>query len=190
MILPSPTMEASLDSLLHNSRTSSPNFGVHRLKAPRTGVTTFLVRSQAYSLQIARFVFAVADTPHACLASRHISYYSVCKRVDISVSRFFYIAWALLLRSYFPFQEDVSFGYLTSNRDMDLEGADRIGGPLLCPLICRQQLPDSTPMKDSVMAVRNDVVNSMNKCYCDIPRIEAELGLSGKGLFNTMINFR
>ena len=113
-----------------------------------------------------------------------------CKRVGISVSHFFYVAWALLLRSFLPFQEEVSFGYLTSNRDMDLDGVDSIVGPLLCMLVCRQHLPDSMPLKNSLTAVRDDAVNSMSKRYCDIHRIEAELGLSGKGLFNTMINFR
>ncbi|KAK3171196.1 NRPS [Lepraria neglecta] len=113
-----------------------------------------------------------------------------CKRAGISVSHFFQIAWALLLRSYLDSQEDVSFGYVTSNRDADLEGVESIVGPLLCTLVCRQQLPDSKLLRDSLTAVRDDAVNSMSKRYCDMQRIEAELGLSGKGLFNTMVNFR
>ena len=113
-----------------------------------------------------------------------------CKRAGISVSHFFHIAWALLLRSCLVPQEDVSFGYLTSNRDVDLEGVEGIVGPLLSTLVCRQQLPDSKLLKDSLTAVRDDAVNSMSKRYCDIQRIEAELELSGKGLFNTMVNFR
>lgn len=113
-----------------------------------------------------------------------------CKGVDISVSHFFYMAWALLLRSYSPHQEDVSFGYLTSNRDMDLEGVDSMVGPLLCTLICRQQLPDLKRLRDCLTTVRDDAVRSMSQRYCDMASIEAELGLNDQGLFNTMINFR
>lgn len=112
------------------------------------------------------------------------------KRLGVSVSHFFHMAWALLLRSYLGSQKEVSFGYLNSNRDVDLEGVEGIVGPLLCMLVCRQQIPNSRLLRESLKAIRDDAVNSMNKRYCDIQQIEADIGLNGKGLFNTMINFR
>ena len=113
-----------------------------------------------------------------------------CKRAGISVSHFFHMAWALLLRSNLSNQDEVSFGYVTSNRDMDLESVESIVGPLLCTLVCRQQLPYSKLLKDFLTAVRDDAVNSMSKRYYDMQRTEVELELNEKGLFNTMVNFR
>ncbi|KAF2839734.1 putative nonribosomal peptide synthase [Patellaria atrata CBS 101060] len=106
---------------------------------------------------------------------------SFCRHHGISIANFFHATWALVLKSYIPSKE-VTFGYLVSGRDIDIDGVEETVGGLLSALVSRQAVDDQTSLTQLLTRIRDDSVQSSGHKFCDIAKINP--------LFNTMVNFR
>ena len=117
-----------------------------------------------------------------------------CRQNGISVANLFHAIWALVLKHQVLTTADSSteviFGYLVSDRDMEIPAIEEMIGPLISALICRQGLRDSAKLIELLTEVRNNSARNSGRKYCDVKQIERELGLVEKRLYNTMINHR
>ncbi|EED18482.1 nonribosomal peptide synthase, putative [Talaromyces stipitatus ATCC 10500] len=116
-----------------------------------------------------------------------------CRQQGVTVANLIHTVWALVLKlrssSSHLAGSEVCFGYLVSGRDLEIDGVDNIVGPLISMLLCRKELSDSMLLRDLLTDIRDDAIQSSSRKFCEIKQIEKDLGL-GRGLFNTMINFR
>ncbi|CAK4967634.1 unnamed protein product, partial [Aphanomyces euteiches] len=62
--------------------------------------------------------------------------------------------WAITLRKYTR-SNDVVFGQVLANRDIPVQGAERILGPLLSTVPCRVQFDDSKSAKELASVVQS-----------------------------------
>ncbi|OCL04567.1 acetyl-CoA synthetase-like protein [Glonium stellatum] len=75
----------------------------------------------------------------------------LCRKHQLTPATLFQAAWVLVLRA-FTGSDDVLFGYVTANRELDLPGVDEIVGPMINMLACRMQLPQDTATTDPMTA--------------------------------------
>ncbi|KAH7122777.1 hypothetical protein B0J11DRAFT_608385 [Dendryphion nanum] len=66
----------------------------------------------------------------------------VCRAHKITTATLFQAAWAAVLRS-FSSSDDVVFGYLTANRDLDIADVNELVGPMINMLACRLSVPET-----------------------------------------------
>lgn len=64
----------------------------------------------------------------------------LCRKHQLTPATLFQAAWILVLRA-FTGSDDVLFGYLTANRELDIAGVDEIVGPMINMLACRMNVP-------------------------------------------------
>jgi Cu/Ag efflux protein CusF len=60
----------------------------------------------------------------------------LCRTYKITSATLFQAAWIMVLRA-FVGTEDILFGYLTANRELDIPGVDELVGPMINMLACR-----------------------------------------------------
>ncbi|CAK4117398.1 unnamed protein product, partial [Aphanomyces euteiches] len=78
----------------------------------------------------------------------------IAKKLGITVAVFVKLAWAITLRKYTR-SNDVVFGQVLANRDIPVQGAERILGPLLSTVPCRVQFDDSKSAKELASVVQS-----------------------------------
>lgn len=112
-----------------------------------------------------------------------------CQSNAITVSNFFQVAWGLVLRAYTG-SDSVCFGYLTSGREIALQGAHGIAGPLINLLVCRLLLADEDSVVSSLVNNQASYALSLDNQDCALPKIISSLNLSGQSLFNTAMSLQ
>ena len=110
-----------------------------------------------------------------------------CAANDVTVSNVIYATWAVLLRAYTG-SEDVAFGYLTSGRDVPVQGAEAIIGPFINILTSRLPVQSGVPMREVVEASKEAYLQGLPHQSCSLARVQHDLGLSGQTLFNTLVS--
>lgn len=60
----------------------------------------------------------------------------LCRTYKITSATLFQAAWIMVLRA-FTGKDDILFGYLTANRELDIPGIDELVGPMINMLACR-----------------------------------------------------
>ncbi|PYI02476.1 acetyl-CoA synthetase-like protein [Aspergillus sclerotiicarbonarius CBS 121057] len=114
---------------------------------------------------------------------------SYCQDRDFTVSSLLQVAWGLVLRIYTG-SEDVIFGSLSSGRDIPLQQAHEIAGPLISLLVCRLALGDDIEL---LSALRNNQVayaNGVDNQHCSMAEVMHSLDLAGQPLFNTAMSLQ
>lgn len=109
-----------------------------------------------------------------------------CKQHGITLSTLFQTVWSLVLRI-FTEQDDVSFGYLVSGRDIPLKGIEQAIGPFFNLLCCHLHLDGAMTLQDALEVAQADGVESARFQDFSLPEIETD---ESSRLFNTLINFR
>jgi amino acid adenylation domain-containing protein len=114
-----------------------------------------------------------------------------CNSQGITLSNVFHTAWALTLSCYVG-SNDVTFGYLTSARDVqDIRQVEDMVGPMINTLACRVNLSDITqPLLNVLHKVQQDYMDSVTHRYTSLAEVQHALGLSGASLFNTALSYR
>ena len=111
-----------------------------------------------------------------------------CSEHNVTLVNLFQLAWALVLRA-FTDSEDVCFGYLSTGRDVPLNGIEEGVGAFITMLICRVDLRDATSVDELLDKVADDFTRSLPNQYCDLASIQHSLDLAGQPLFNTIMSF-
>ncbi|KAI1264374.1 peptide synthetase [Xylariaceae sp. FL1019] len=120
-----------------------------------------------------------------------------CRSLRVTVSTLLQFAWAVLLSVYTK-ERSVCFGHLASDRDVEIDDADNIVGPMLTVLVTHVVLgrTDSSSVvasiEDVIRKVQDDNTDAMAHKVFDLSAVERRLGLEipRKSLFNTLINYR
>ncbi|PYH46508.1 nonribosomal peptide synthase [Aspergillus saccharolyticus JOP 1030-1] len=113
---------------------------------------------------------------------------SFSSRKSLTISSVLQTAWALVLRHYTS-AEDVCFGYLSHGRDIPLDGAESIVGPMINMMVLRVTLSEDKNLINILEGARDDVLNSLTHQHCSLAEIHHALDLQGRSAFNTTLSF-
>ncbi len=111
----------------------------------------------------------------------------LAERKHVTLANIMHAAWGFVLRKYTE-RDDVCFGYLTAGRDAPIENIDRTVGTLINMLCCRVQISRSQRLEDIFQVAQDHHLQSMQYQHCSLARVQHELGLAGKPLYNTSIS--
>lgn len=98
------------------------------------------------------------------------------------------VVWSLVLQAYTGMDE-VCFGYVTSGRDLPIDGIEQLVGPLVNTLVSRVYLDGSSSLLEAMRGMREQRRKN-GKHQTTLMSVQRALGLSGTRLFNTTINAR
>jgi NRPS condensation-like uncharacterized protein len=112
-----------------------------------------------------------------------------CAASDVTAATVIQVAWALVLRRYVGTNRPC-FGNLRSGRDVPVNRADRILGPLIGMVPCRVDLNKSQTVLETLQTMQNDYVNSVPHQHFPLAAIHRALGLGASALFNTALSFQ
>ncbi|KAH8586225.1 hypothetical protein B0O99DRAFT_695700 [Bisporella sp. PMI_857] len=132
---------------------------------------------------------AKLDTEHSVLVPdvQSSDLRAFCRKLGVTLFNVMQVAWALVLRSYTG-MDDVCFGYLTSGRDLPIDGVEDMAGPLINMLTCRAQLNRSWSVADLINELQEQYYSSNGHQTASLGSVQRALKLSGARLFNTTIN--
>lgn len=111
------------------------------------------------------------------------------KSQGVTIANIFQVAWALVLSQYIE-SNDVSFGYLSSGRDVPVEGVQEMLGPLINMMVTRIILDPSLTVGQIVRQVQNDFFEGFKHQRVPLSEIWHALQLQGQSLFNTSLSYR
>lgn len=115
--------------------------------------------------------------------------HSFCSQHSVTLSNVLQLVWSLVLRAYTG-NENVCFGYLSSGRDVPLEGIQDAVGLFISMLVCRMDLRNELQVDDALKQIQRDYTQSMAHQAFSLGDMQHELQLSGKSLFNTAFTFQ
>lgn len=143
---------------------------------PNLNSSTSTLASETRSLRSAALQF-----------SRYPELRQLSERTHVTLANIMHAAWAFVLRKYTAC-DDVCFGYLTAGRDAPVEDISRTVGTLINMLCCRVQISRSQALEDVFRMAQDHHLQSMQYQHCSLARVQHELGLAGKPLYNTSIS--
>lgn len=111
------------------------------------------------------------------------------ENTGVTLANIMHTAWALVLRFYTG-SDDVCFGYLSAGRDAPVSGIQDTVGAFINMLCCRMKFGPSSTISEIFHKVQNDYLESLPFQRCSLARVQHELGLSGKALYNTAISIQ
>ena len=115
--------------------------------------------------------------------------HSFCAQHSVTLSNVLQLVWSLVLRVYTG-NENVCFGYLSSGRDVPLEGIQDAVGLFISMLVCRIDLSNDLQVGAALKQIQEDYTQSMAHQAFSLGDMQHELQLSGKSLFNTAFTFQ
>lgn len=110
-----------------------------------------------------------------------------CISQGVTIANIVQAVWSLVLRLYTG-SDDVCFGYLSSGRDIAVDGIEEVVGPLINMLVCRLQVLPAEGLTDLVQKVQENYLASMEHQHCSLAQIQHALKLGGRALFNTIVS--
>ncbi|PTD02744.1 Nonribosomal peptide synthetase 12 [Fusarium culmorum] len=117
------------------------------------------------------------------------SIFDFSRTFSLTPATIFQLAWGLVLRAYTN-SDDVCFGYLSSDRDMPLDGIEEAIGPYISMLISRISLSHDTALMKAMKSLQQDYLNIKEHQGASLASIQHALGLSDKPLFNTVLSIQ
>ncbi len=114
---------------------------------------------------------------------------SFCAQHRVTLSNVLQLVWSLVLRAYTG-NENVCFGYLSSGRDVPLDGIQDAVGLFISMLVCRIDLGNDVQVANALKQIQGDYTQSMAHQAFSLGDMQHELQLTGKSLFNTAFTFQ
>lgn len=112
-----------------------------------------------------------------------------CNQRGVTLSTTLQFVWSLVLRTYTG-SENVCFGYLSSGRDVPVDGIENAVGLFISMLVCRMDCGKDTLISEALEQIRDDYTQSMSHQAFSLGDMQHELQLSGKSLFNTAFTYQ
>ncbi|XTI94683.1 nonribosomal peptide synthetase [Cenococcum geophilum] len=112
-----------------------------------------------------------------------------CNSTGVTVSTVLKTVWALILRCYTG-SDQVCFGYLTSGRDVAVDGIEDAIGPFINMLVCCMDMRATSQLKQLIEQVQADYLAGLEHQHCSLAQIQRGLNLSGRPLFNTAMSIQ
>ncbi|KAK3290246.1 uncharacterized protein B0H64DRAFT_452780 [Chaetomium fimeti] len=121
--------------------------------------------------------------------NRYAELRQLSERTHVTLANIMHAAWAFVLRKYTAC-DDVCFGYLTAGRDAPVENISRTVGTLINMLCCRVKLSKSKSLESVFMMAQEEHLQSIQFQHCSLARVQHELGMAGKPLYNTSVSIQ
>ncbi|KAF5598059.1 non-ribosomal peptide synthetase [Fusarium pseudocircinatum] len=112
----------------------------------------------------------------------------LCQSNDITPANVLQLAWALVLSSRTQLDE-VCFGYLSSGRDIPIDGADTLVGPMINMIVCNIALDYSQSCVDAMRDIQDRFLDSFEHQRVSLATIQHSLSSSQQSLFNTTVSY-
>ncbi|KAH8805465.1 peptide synthetase [Xylogone sp. PMI_703] len=112
-----------------------------------------------------------------------------CKKYGFTVANLFQAAWGLVLRHYTG-QDNTSYGYLTSGRDIPVEGVTNMIGTVIHMLVYRQDIDKATTVSDLLEKTKDDFLQSLPHQYGLVDAVRKHVDESERSLFNTLMSLQ
>jgi amino acid adenylation domain-containing protein/non-ribosomal peptide synthase protein (TIGR01720 family) len=112
---------------------------------------------------------------------------SFCEKNSVTVANLAQTVWGLVLRSYTG-SDQVCFGYLSSGRDIEVDGIDEAVGPFINMLVCYMAIDRASSPAQLVKQVLADYLAGLEHQHCSLAQVQHGLNLVGRPLFNTLMS--
>lgn len=112
-----------------------------------------------------------------------------CQDQGITLSNLLQFSWSLLLHLHTG-NQDVTYGHLVSDRDVEITNAESVVGPMLSILIGRVQFQQSLNLLDSLRKLQEHNIRALAHKTYDLAYVEKYVGVGTDGLFDTLVNIR
>ncbi|KAI9367631.1 hypothetical protein BJX61DRAFT_547301 [Aspergillus egyptiacus] len=107
----------------------------------------------------------------------------------VTTANIFQLAWAMVLAQYTG-STNVSFGYLSSGRDVPVKDVHQMVGPLINMMVSHIKLDSSKSIRETLIEIQDDFFNSFTYQRAPLVEIWHSLELQGQSLFNTALSYR
>ncbi|KAL2788506.1 hypothetical protein BJX66DRAFT_340179 [Aspergillus keveii] len=107
----------------------------------------------------------------------------------VTTANIFQLAWALVL-SQFTGSTNVSFGYLSSGRDVPVKDVHQMIGPLINMMVTHVDLDTTISVEKTLREIQDNFFDSFNYQRAPLIEIWHALQLQGQSLFNTALSYR
>lgn len=116
--------------------------------------------------------------------------YDFCQANNVTLANVVQLAWALVLSSRVDSRDQISFGYLSSGRDVPIDGVDMLIGPMINMMICHFDVDSMSGLTSSeaVRAVQDRFLEGFDHQRVSLASLQHTLQQSR--LFNTTISYR
>lgn len=113
---------------------------------------------------------------------------SFCVQNGATLSNVLQLVWSLVLRVYTG-NENICFGYITSGRDVPVQGIQDAVGLFISMLVCHLELGDDLEVNKALEKIQGDYSDSMEHQTFSLSNMQHEIG-AGQALFNTVFTFQ
>ncbi len=113
---------------------------------------------------------------------------SFCVQNAATLSNVLQLVWSLVLRVYTG-NENICFGYITSGRDVPVQGVQDAVGLFISMLVCHLELSDDLEVNKALEQIQGDYSDSMEHQAFSLSNMQHEIG-AGQALFNTVFTFQ
>lgn len=113
----------------------------------------------------------------------------LAERNNITFANILLAAWSLVLRTYTS-DSEVCYGYLTSGRNVPINGIENAVGAFINMLVSRVRVSNSHSLLAMSENVQADFIESVPYQHCSLAQFQHDLGLSGQALFNTAVSIQ
>lgn len=111
------------------------------------------------------------------------------QNMDLTSPIVFKAAWAWLLKTCLN-SDDVVFGVLSSGRDIRVNGAQRIVGPMATMLPIRARVPPATTAVELCRRIQEDDLEHISRQTVSLAKIQHSIKQTDGPLFNTILNIQ
>ena len=111
-----------------------------------------------------------------------------CAQNGATLSNVLQMVWSLVLRVYTG-NETICFGYITSGRDVPVQGIQDTVGLFISMLVCHLELDDNLEVNKALEQIQADYSDSMGHQAFSLSNMQHEMG-GGQALFNTVFTFQ
>jgi amino acid adenylation domain-containing protein/non-ribosomal peptide synthase protein (TIGR01720 family) len=112
-----------------------------------------------------------------------------CERHGVTVFNLVQLAWGLVLKAYTGV-EVPCFGYLVTGRNVPVTDVEQIVGPFINMVVCKIDLEGKKGIVETAQSVHADFLQGLAHQHTALVEILHELGVSGRGLFNTIVSLQ
>lgn len=119
------------------------------------------------------------------LASEAIN--AVCRTYKVTSATLFQAAWVLVLRT-LAATDDVLFGYLTANRELNIPGIDGLVGPFINMLACRLDVKSGDKITDLLKQTHDSFLSTLEHQHSFVSSASAKESIDGERPFNTCMS--
>ncbi len=112
---------------------------------------------------------------------------NLCRKYKVTSATLFQAAWAMVLRTVAK-SDDVLFGYMTANRELNIPGIDELVGPMINMLACRLNVSSSTSIADLLSQTHDSFLETLEHQHGFVSAALAKESLDGELPFNSVLS--